>query len=368
MFWTRLFRRTAPAFPRRKAILKGGGELENLGDVMMRHEAEALIASLGFDIVHRVGHGEITPDVARGGDDIDAIFVLGSIQYSDAWPQPTLLERLERSIRFHRHFPRAKVVFLPATWGGFTPEHREALQSLVGGAIVFVRDRFSADCINGLLGRHVADYCPDLAFGYPTAAPGTARPLLERTLAHPAKPILGIVPNQRCVEPGVTPVRRPADYIEALVRVRDHAETRGFNVIAISHMLQTDRDLMLMRDLGITCVPVSDVAETRSLIANLALCVCSRYHGLISCLSHGVPVLALGWHHKYRNVMQDMGLADYHVSVADLPRDLSPILDAMHANRASLHRTIVDNVAAARRLIRTRTAALPEALNDGVSR
>jgi colanic acid/amylovoran biosynthesis protein len=70
--------------------------------------------------------------------------------------------------------------------------------------------------------------------------------------------------------------------------------------MGISHMLSTDRDLAIMREIGIACMPATDATTTRSLIANLTLCICSRYHGLISCLSHGIPVLALGWHHKYR--------------------------------------------------------------------
>lgn len=369
MSWMRLVRRFSPHPPApRKAVLKGGGELENLGDVMMRHQAEVLIASLGFTIAHRVGHGEIPPEVAEAAESIDALFVLGSIQYSDAWPHPTLLERLERSVRFQRRLPRAKVVFLPATWGAFAAGHRDALSELVAGATVLVRDHFSAECINGLLARPVAEYCPDLAFGYPLADREAARPLLERALDDPGRPLLGIIPNQRCVEPGVTPLRRPEDYFEALARARDHAVSRGFNVVGISHMLNTDRDLALMREIGLVCVPAADAATTRSLIASLTLCICSRYHGLISCLSHGIPVLALGWHHKYRNLMHDMALADYHVSVADLPRDLSPLLDTLHRNHGDLGRRLAQDVAAARRLIAARTAPLSAALNGATPR
>jgi polysaccharide pyruvyl transferase WcaK-like protein len=329
---------------------------------MMRHEAEALIASLGFEIVHRVGHGAIAEELPEAAGPIDAIFVLGSIQYSDAWAQPTLLERLERSVRFHRHFPQAKVVFLPATWGAFAPEHRGALADLVGDATVLVRDSWSATCINDLLGHRVAQYCPDLAFGYPAATTEAARQLLRDAVDDPARPTMGIIANQRCIEPGVTPLRRPDDYLDALARVRDHAVRSGFNVVGISHMLNTDRDMALMRDLGVVCVPANDATLTRSLIANLAVCVCSRYHGLISCLSHSTPVLALGWHHKYRNLMQDFALADYHLSVADLPRDVSPLVDALIVKRHDLRHAISLSVARAQALVREQTAPLASVL------
>jgi polysaccharide pyruvyl transferase WcaK-like protein len=229
---------------------------------------------------------------------------------------------------------------------------------LVAGATVLVRDKFSAESINALLGAPVADYCPDLAFLYPTASAEAARPLLERTLKDPAKPIVGLIPNQRCVEAGVTPLQRPEHYIDCLARSRDFALSRGFNVVGLSHMLNTDRDVALIRDLGVECITTNDTTLIRSIIANLAVCVCSRYHGVVSCLSHGTPVLALGWHHKYRNLMNDMELGAHHVSVAELPRDPAPLLDRLYGNRRAVRETMARNVAAARRLVSAKTAAL----------
>ena len=343
---------------RRTALLKGGAEGKNVGDVMMRHTAERLITSLGFQRIQRVGHGDSPAVGSRVAGSIDAIFVLGSIQYSDAWSTPTLLERLERSIRVHQQFPRAKVVFLPSTWGAFEPQHKDALARLVAGATVLVRDRFSAESINGLLGYTIAEYCPDLAFVYPTASADLAQPLLARTLKDLSKPLMGIIPNQRCVEKGVTPLRRPQDYIDFLARSRDFAISHGFNVVGISHMLNTDRDVALMRDLGVECITANDATLIRSIIANLTVCICSRYHGLVSCLSHGTPVLALGWHHKYRNLMNDMELGAHHLSVAELPLDPAPLLDRLYENHREVRQTIVRNVAAAQQLISAKTAAL----------
>ena len=354
MSWSDLLTRwRRPAARGRRAILKGGGEAENIGDVMMRHVAEGFIRSLGFEIVYRVGHGEAPPEVVRAAGSIDAIFVLGSIQFSDAWPAPTLQERLERAIRFHRHFPRAAVVFLPSTWGAFEPQHRDALSQLVAGATVLGRDRFSVDSINGLLGAEVAQYCPDLAFLYPQADAAVARSLLETTVTDLTKPLVGIIPNQRCVEPGVTPLGEPKHYVDFLAQLRDAAVSRGFNVVGISHMLNTDRDTALLRDVGVPCITANDATLIRSAIANLTVCICSRYHGLVSCLSHGTPVLALGWHHKYRNLMNDMELGAHHLSVADLPRNPAPLLDALYGNREELRRKITRNVAAAQERIRS---------------
>jgi hypothetical protein len=62
--------------------------------------------------------------------------------------------------------------------------------------------------------------------------------------------------------------------------------------------------------------------------------------------------------------MHDMALGNYHVSVADLPRDLSPLVDALHENGHDVRRMLAPQVAAARQCIEARTAPLSGSLNE----
>lgn len=342
----------------RVALLKGAGELQNLGDMMMRKVAQDIIQALGFDVIHTTGHWDDPAALAREVGPVEALFVLGSIQFSDAWRSPSLAQRLDRAIRFHGHFPGARVTFLPSTWGAFEPEHAAALAKLTARSRLLVRDEFSVDSINHTLGSPAAEYCPDLAFLHPTASPALARPLLERLVPDPARPLLGIIPNQRCTQPGVTPLADTRAYVDYLTHARDFATARGFNVVAITHMRNTDRDLELIREIGIPCFPAGDLEMTRSAIANLSAAICSRYHGVVSCLSHGTPVIALGWHHKYRSLMNDMKVGAYHLSVAQLPADPAPLLGDLLQNHPCLRRAIRRTVDAARELVRLRIERL----------
>ncbi|MDE0572072.1 polysaccharide pyruvyl transferase family protein [Demequina sp. B12] len=56
----------------------------------------------------------------------------------------------------------------------------------------------------------------------------------------------------------------------------------------------------------------------RSLIGRCDLFVASRFHAMVSSLAMGVPTLVLGWSHKYREVLDMFGLADWATSASDL--------------------------------------------------
>jgi len=57
--------------------------------------------------------------------------------------------------------------------------------------------------------------------------------------------------------------------------------------------------------------------------------VASRFHAVVGCLSQSVPTLAFGWSHKYRELLDDFGVAerlvtaesDPHAAITDLLSD-----------------------------------------------
>ena len=49
----------------------------------------------------------------------------------------------------------------------------------------------------------------------------------------------------------------------------------------------------------------------KSIIGHAYMAIGSRYHFLIASLSSGVPSMALGWSHKYKELFDEFGLADF---------------------------------------------------------
>jgi colanic acid/amylovoran biosynthesis protein len=54
--------------------------------------------------------------------------------------------------------------------------------------------------------------------------------------------------------------------------------------------------------------------ETKAVIENLDFLVASRFHSLVFALSSGVPVLALGWSHKYHELLRLFGVEEFCLS------------------------------------------------------
>lgn len=65
---------------------------------------------------------------------------------------------------------------------------------------------------------------------------------------------------------------------------------------------------------------VDDELSSQSLRYLISLCdvfVASRFHAMVSSLASGVPTLVIGWSHKYREVLDMFGQAEFAVGHAD---------------------------------------------------
>ena len=100
---------------------------------------------------------------------------------------------------------------------------------------------------------------------------------------------------------------------------------------ALLHEPQEDKALAdeLASRLNCPIIELEDAREIKSFISNSYITITARFHGLVSALSTGTPVMAIGWSHKYQELLQDfnaenlMYKGDHSVFLDNLRRLLS---------------------------------------------
>jgi len=80
----------------------------------------------------------------------------------------------------------------------------------------------------------------------------------------------------------------------------------------------------------------------KSIIGLCEVLIGSRYHSIVAALSQGIPVIAIGWHHKYRAVLSLFNCENFVFDIDDL--DLNKIykaIDYILENNAKIREQII---------------------------
>jgi colanic acid/amylovoran biosynthesis protein len=244
--------------------------------------------------------------------DIDVVLDISGFAYSDSWGPRTAVRRAE--MYRQKQDRGASIVIMPQAFGPFVDDMiRDAVGSIVSSAsLTFARDPISLGYLNEI---------EDLPATVLSAPDFTNLLVPDDSVPAPSPPApVAIVPNARMLDK--TDSSQAQKYVQFVHTCIEHlAESVGAYLL-----IHETRDIELAQQLAQgSPAPVEIVTETDPLILKRYLgtslfVVGSRFHALVSALSQGVPVLAVGWSHKYEAL-----LADYHQTDKLLAVDSSPI-------------------------------------------
>lgn len=84
--------------------------------------------------------------------------------------------------------------------------------------------------------------------------------------------------------------------------------------------------------------------ELRKLVSMGSVLVTSRFHAMISGLATSTPTVVVGWSHKYKEVLDDFGLAQYGMDSSELndPKKISRVVADVLARRIQIATQIRD--------------------------
>ncbi len=227
------------------------------------------------------------------------------------------------------------VIFMPQAWGPFErPAVRRYARMLLRKApLVFARDPESMAHLRGLrvLRPEALAMGADVALQFEPAPPEGADALLaEAGVEQDGRPLVGVAPNVRAYQ------RVPGEGAEnAYIRFLADACRRlldecGAQVILIPHEvghggalddLAAARHLCAAPGLGDRVKGVwhdCPAADLKALVGRLDYLVASRFHTLVAALSMRTPAVAIGWSHKYTELMAEAGTGEFSLGIDEL--------------------------------------------------
>jgi colanic acid/amylovoran biosynthesis protein len=255
------------------------------------------------------------------------------------------------------------IVFLPQAWGPFRRlGSRMYTRALLRGIpLVFARDRESLQHLHSLrvVPESALSLAADVAFQFQPSAPEVGLSILkEAGVDLSSRPLIGVAPS--IVLYRQVPGEGAGNaYVQALASVCEHlVRQSGGTVVVIPHYVRQGdkpddrfigRSLAQTKRLGdslrlIECDYPS--ADLKAVIGQLDFLIASRFHSLVAALSMRVPLAAVGWSHKYVELMGDAGMRDYVASTREVRNGDVEVVKAAWERRDDLKARLVEHVPA----------------------
>ncbi|MEO0559482.1 MAG: polysaccharide pyruvyl transferase family protein [Bacteroidota bacterium] len=246
-------------------------------------------------------------------------------------------------------------VFLPQAWGPFEDPrvHALAKRAISSATLTFARDDISRDYIRQLDADGLVEQASDIAFLFRASPDG--RQLVARLGLDPGRPIVAIAPNMRVYE------RTGGEgsdnlYGQALTQIGRSFLDQSVQILLVPHeilpasetrhddryLCQLIADTLGAEDVGAVTEDCS-AADLKAMIGVCELMIGSRFHALIAALSSGVPSVAVGWAHKYPELLAEFGLETYVLDHSNLtPDDLQRLVTEAWQDRSALRSRLLE--------------------------
>jgi len=237
--------------------------------------------------------------------DIDLLLDAGGFQFSDQW-KLTAKQVKERE-KYYKKLKEngTRLVLLPQAFGPFKTTYGKQTVKILNHYtdLIFARDEQSYECLvnAGAEERKINISCD---FTLPVKG-------ITPTPFQYLKGAVCLIPNHKMIS---LQKNNKDEYIGLLKNIIDLYEKKGQSVFMLNHEGFRDKNLCdqvnAAREKKIPVVNDITAQEVKGLIGNSHTVISSRFHGVVSALSQGVPCLATSWSHKYEMLFKDFGQED----------------------------------------------------------
>lgn len=273
-------------------------------------------------LVHMVG---LVPE-----HEIDGLIDISGYAFGDKWLVATTDRFTRRAASYKK---RGKpVVMLPQMLGPFTKSGQAgAFQRLSRFVdLIYAREQESFEQAQPLVDQAVLRLAPDITIPTPSQS------IPEQETGYAC-----VVPNSRLCEQSHH--QNWGDgYLPRLVVACRHLACRGLHIKIVQHEFHAaDTRLVeaLRQEIGsgaCEVIQLSDPQILKGILGGAELVIGSRFHSLVSALSMSVPVIALGWAHKYDALLHDFGIPELIYLAENTEEELRDMIDSTLNSREVL--------------------------------
>jgi polysaccharide pyruvyl transferase WcaK-like protein len=240
--------------------------------------------------------------------DVDVVLDAAGFSYSDQWGIASSKELARSSKRWKKC--GTKTILLPQALGPYKDKNIKywVKQWANNIDLIFARELDSYKHLTDVVGeKDKIKLFPD----FTNLVKGTLPVDYDASNKR-----IALVPNYRMVDK--TSKQESEAYLPFMVRCAKYLVEQGAKPFVLVH--EGANDYMLAEKIsesvaGIPIVKETDPFHIKGILGTCDATIGSRYHGLVSALSQGVPSLATGWSHKYVYLFEDYGFRNGLVSV-----------------------------------------------------
>jgi colanic acid/amylovoran biosynthesis protein len=283
--------------------------------------------------------------------DIDLLLDAGGFQFSDQWKLTA--KQVKEKEKYYKKLKEngTRLVLLPQAFGPFKTTYGKQIVKILNHYtdLIFARDEQSYECLvnAGAEERKINISCD---FTLPVKG-------ITPTPFQYLRGAVCLIPNHKMISPQKN---NKDEYIGLLKNIIQFYEKKGQPVFMLNHEGFRDKDLCYqINAVNETKIPVVSgitAQEVKGLIGNSHTVISSRFHGVVSALSQGVPCLATSWSHKYEMLFKDFGQEDRILTeAADWVINKGKIV-AIEQN----HETIAENIKAVKASLLLKTKKMWE--------
>lgn len=269
--------------------------------------------------------------------ELDVVLDASGFSYSDQWGKCGTLYLAKAIKRWKRH--KTKVILLPQAFGPFTSKDLITAMNIVADQsdLIYARDSSSFEHLVRTVGRRPnIKMAPDFTTILPGIVPYDFNDKKNKFC---------IIPNYRMIDK--TSQEISAAYIPFLITVFKYLLEKQQKPFFLIHEGEDDFKLAqkVVSSLNeeIEIVKESDPLKIKGIIGTCKGTLGSRFHGVVSSLSQGIPTLGTGWSHKYKMLFDSYDCGECLLSSISDNEEIFKKIDLIvdEPSKGNIHEKIV---------------------------